>query len=139
MNASRPKKPIRRFDVFAEYKRLEAEQDGMAEDEAMGYGLWVAKVVASRRFRRSEDRDRGRQPEREPGERPHTKFRSLDDEPQTDELFEKEIVDRMGRAFYRAEFAPAIAKAFKAGETYESIRDSIRKEWKPATARPAAR
>ena len=42
-----PKKAIRRFDVFAEVKRLEALAEGRPEDEAKGYGVWIAKVVAS--------------------------------------------------------------------------------------------
>src|SRR5215211_2491154 len=49
----RPRTPIRRFDVFAEYKRLEAERRGAAPEEAQGYGIWVAKVVAGRRYGRS--------------------------------------------------------------------------------------
>ena len=43
----KPRMPIRRFDVFAEYNKQKAMQDGMPEDEAEGHGLWVAKVVAS--------------------------------------------------------------------------------------------
>ena len=41
---------MRRFDVFAEYNTLEAPRAGRRLDEAKGHGLWVAKVVASRRF-----------------------------------------------------------------------------------------
>src|SRR5215210_7954273 len=48
----KPRTPIRRFDVFAEYNRQEAIEDGQPDDEAAGYGLWVAKVVASRGFGR---------------------------------------------------------------------------------------
>jgi hypothetical protein len=50
-DAMKPERPIRRFDVFAEYRRQEAEEKGRPEDEATGYGLWVAKVVAARRPR----------------------------------------------------------------------------------------
>ena len=132
----RPEAPIRRFDVFAEYKRLEAERRGDAPDEARGYGVWIAKVVASRRFRRSrgaaEHGDAGHQraaadDERraEPG--PH----ELDGEPQTAATFEREIVRRMGAAFYHEVFAPALRAAFEAGERYEAIRDRIRRGWTP--------
>jgi hypothetical protein len=55
----------------------------------------------------------------------------LGDEAQTDELFDKEIVRRMGDKFYRDVFAPAIQEAFDAGKSYEGIRDTIRKDWKP--------
>jgi hypothetical protein len=133
--APRPKRSVRRFDVFAEYTKQEQEAKGLAEPRAMGYGLWLAKVVASRRFGASraqsasksdEDKDRSERPERE------SEWRSLDDVPQTDELFDREIVQRMGPDFYRAVFAPAIREARSQGRSYEGIRDAIRKDWKPA-------
>ena len=40
--------------------------------------------------------------------------------------------DRMGEDFYTEVFAPAIEQAKQAGQTYEAMRDSIRREWKPA-------
>src|SRR5215207_372743 len=46
----RPLEPIRRFDVFAETKRLEALAHGEPDDVAKGYGIRIAKIVASRRF-----------------------------------------------------------------------------------------
>ena len=46
----RPLQPIRRFDVFAETKRLEALAHGEPDDVAKGYGIRIAKIVASRRF-----------------------------------------------------------------------------------------
>ena len=68
----KPKAPIRRFDVFAEYNRQKALAKGQPSDEAAGYGLWVAKIVAARKFRRersgdAEDKNKGerRQDERE--------------------------------------------------------------------------
>ena len=42
--AIKPRAPIRRFDVFAEYNRLQALQRGLDQAHAKGYGLWVAKV-----------------------------------------------------------------------------------------------
>src|ERR671916_1887382 len=50
-----PQAPIRRFDVFAEVNRLNALAEGRPEDEAKGYGIWLAKVVAGRRFGRKGD------------------------------------------------------------------------------------
>lgn len=58
-----PERAIRRIDVFAEVKRLEALAEGKPEDEAKGYGIWLAKVVAGRRFgaaREAKGADRGR-------------------------------------------------------------------------------
>jgi hypothetical protein len=135
----KPERQIRRFDVFAEYRKQEEEAKGHPGDEAMGYGLWVAKVVAARRFggaksKSHDDRQHGKDGESESERRKRLvdgKWHTLDGEPQTDALFEKEIVERMGRAFYGRVFAPAIEDAIKSGKSYESIRDTIRKSWKP--------
>jgi hypothetical protein len=130
----KPKRAIRRFDVFAEYRKQDQQAKEMPEDEAMGYGLWVAKVVASRHRGDSKTKDRDDGGDHD-GRRKHLvdgKWRTLDDEPQTDELFDHEIVDRMGRTFYRRVFAPAIRRARKDGKSYEDIRDALRKGWKPA-------
>lgn len=139
MSDLKPRREIRRFDVFAEYNKLKALQEGRPLDEAKGYGLWVAKVVASRRYGvsptpRGKDHGKGREAEsQQPGAVPeeHERFRSLGDEAQTDELFDREVVDRMGEQFYREVFAPAIQEHFDRGDRYESIRDVVRKAWKP--------
>ncbi len=137
-----PKRMVRRFDVFAEYRKQEEEEKGLPEDEAMGYGLWVAKVVAARRFgggrlkEGGKTKEDGGDRERDDGRREQLvdgKWHALDGEPQTDALFEKEIVERMGHTFYQKVFAPAIEEAREAGKSYESIRDAIRKDWKPAS------
>jgi hypothetical protein len=136
----KPERPIRRFDVFAEYRKQDEEAKGHPEDEAMGYGLWVAKVVASRRFGGGTLKERHEHKGQDKDEKEHErrarlvdgKWHALDDEPQTDALFEKEIVERMGRTFYHRVFAPAIHDAREHGKSYESIRDAIRKGWKPA-------
>src|SRR6187551_436024 len=52
-----PLKSIRRFDVFAEVNRLKALDEGRPEDEAKGYGIWLAKVVAGRRYGQKTDRE----------------------------------------------------------------------------------
>jgi hypothetical protein len=137
----KPERPIRRFDVFAEYRKQDEEAKGHPEDEAMGYGLWVAKVVAARRFggaklqeRHTAEGEHGDQ-DRDDARRERLvdgKWHALGGEAQTDALFEREIVERMGRAFYHRVFAPAIEAARGQGKSYESIRDAIRKNWKPA-------
>jgi hypothetical protein len=130
--SAHPRQPVRRFDVFAEFTRQEREAKGYPEDEARGYGIWLAKVVAARRFRQGSDsggkkaQKKTDQPEEEP------KFRSVGDELQTDETFEHDIIDRMGAAFYQEVFVAAITEAREQGKKYEEIRDTIRKEWKPA-------
>lgn len=137
MPDTKPKAPIRRFDVFAEYTRLKAIEDGMPEDEAEGYGLWVAKVVASRRYggtvpnpNQPHHKDGDEKEDEAPHER-KPKWHSLGNEPQTATLFEREVIGRMGSHFYNTVFSPAIEDALKEGKSYPSIRDTIRKEWKP--------
>lgn len=134
--APAPRSPIRRFDVFAEYTRQERLAKGDPADEAKGYGIWLAKVVAARRFgAKSETAERGASSSRHAAGPGHQKFRSVGDELQTDQTFDDEIIDRMGSAFYHQVFAPAIAEAIAQGESYEHIRDAIRKGWKPPGAR----
>jgi hypothetical protein len=134
----KPRTPIRRFDVFAEYNRQKAIEDGRPEDEAAGYGLWVAKVVASRGFGsglrlsapssgrevEGQDAEESKKPEK-------PKWHTLGGEEQTDELFDREIIKRMGHEFYDQVFVPAIEAALREDKSYTSIRDTIRKDWKP--------
>jgi hypothetical protein len=133
-----PERPIRRFDVFAEYRKQEHQEQGVPEDEAKGYGLWVAKVVAARRFRRGRGPDgqlSGGRPEPERRGKRH----ELDGQPQTDALFDAEIVTRMGQEFYREVFVPAIQQARARGRSYEAIRDAIRRPWRPPAGDTHAR
>jgi hypothetical protein len=140
----RPLQPVRRFDVFAETKRLEALAHGEPEDVAKGYGIRIAKIVASKRFggaakKAHLDKSKGKEKTtEEPSEGRRfageggAKFRALDGELQTDETFDHDVIDRMGPEFYDVVFAPAIRDALAAGRKYEQIRDTIRKDWKPA-------
>src|SRR5215216_1426401 len=138
----RPLQPIRRFDVFAETKRLEALSHGEPDDVAKGYGIRIAKIVASRRFggsaakkthhERKDDSDSESTKGSRVGGEGGSKFRALDGEIQSDETFDREIIDRMGPEFYEVVFQPAIRDALAAGRKYEQIRDTIRKDWKPA-------
>ncbi len=127
----RPKAPIRRFDVFAEYTRLEKLHEGVPDDVAKGYAIWLAKVVAARKFGRLKPHEMKRVAEA-PGVivEEARKFRSLGGVEQTDKVFEHEIVERMGSDFYDKVFSPAIRLAFEQGKSYRQIRDSIRTDWK---------
>lgn len=125
----KPNSAIRRFDVFAEVKRLEALGKGLADDRAKGYGLWTAKVVASRRFRPAAAA--------KPRERAEGKaamvdgWHTLGGEPVTDNDFDREIIERMGQEFYDQVFAPKIAELVEQGDDYREFRDTVRAEWKP--------
>ena len=138
----RPLRPIRRFDVFAETKRVEALEHGEPEDVARGYGVRIAKVVAYKRFGKSTKdtgekatlASTGPQPTPEGNrfrEVDGSKFRALDGELQTDQTFEHDIIDRMGSQFYYEVFQPAVTEALAGGEKYEQFRDTIRTEWTP--------
>lgn len=133
----KPRAPVRRFDVFAEYNRLKAiEQDGLAKSKAKGYGLWLAKVVAAQKFGRlpKPEREKKRETPEEKAAREKkakTQWHDLSGVPQTDKLFDREIVSRMGKGFYTQVFSPAIQRAYAEGKPYVEIRDAIRKEWKP--------
>jgi hypothetical protein len=125
----KPRSPIRRFDVFADYQRVRLE------DRAKGRGIWAAKLVASRRGRGGPapkaggDTEEGQRGAKE-HEEENDEFRSVGGVPQTDATFDQEIIDRMGRDFYQDVFHPAIAQAYREGKRYEDIRDVIRKAWK---------
>ncbi len=130
----KPQRPIRRYDVFAEYNRQRALKAGLPDDEAKGYAIWLAKEVAA------HQKD-GPVPAGAPAgddgmhwseaSRMIGKWRALNGEPQTDILFNEEIIERMGDGFYYEVFLPAIQKALKQGMDYTQIRDTIRQAWKP--------
>jgi hypothetical protein len=128
--STRPANRIRRFDVFAEYRKQDEQAEGMPEDQAKGYGLWVAKVVAARKFGRLNTREGPSASEAR--NRRRRKWHVLGGQAQTDRLFDREIVERMGETFYREVFAPAIRQAREAGQPYEAIRDRLRRRWNPS-------
>jgi len=128
----KPLHPVRRFDVFAEVNRLDALAEGRAEDEAKGHGIWLAKVVAGRRGGRKAETHRpvpGNAPR--PAGDPLDRFKHAGNDLQTDETFDREIIERMGEEFNDQVFAPAVQRAIERGEKYETFRDTIRAEWKP--------
>lgn len=134
MTDLKPRFPIRRFDVFADYHFLKNEEHGMPEPLAKGRAIWAAKVVAGRRHGAAPSAPKGKG-QKDGGERERTEeeeegFRSVGGVQQTDQTFEKEIVDRMGREFYDRVFHPAVEQAVREGKRYEDIRDEIRKGWK---------
>ncbi len=136
-----PRAPVRRFDVFAEYNRIKGIKDKhLSASKAKGYGLWVAKVVAAQKFGRlpkAKPREK-RAKEEEKKEKEETrKWHDLGGVPQTDKLFDKEVVNRMGKEFYEKVFSPAIREAYAKGKSYVDIRDAIRADWKPDKAKGA--
>src|SRR5918994_7505070 len=86
-----PHQPIRRFDVFAEYTRQERLEKGFPEDQAKAYGIWLAKVVASRRFGQKSAADSTKPAQKRDRTAKEPTFRSVGDELQTDEIFDHDI------------------------------------------------
>ncbi len=128
----KPKAAVRRFDVFAEYNRQLALEEGNSPAQAKGYGLWVAKVVAARRYGRTAEAPGEKHPAAEKKAPAKTsEWHVLSGKPQTDKLFDREIVQRIGSEFYSQVFVPAIRQAIQSGQKYQQIRDSIRRDWKP--------
>jgi hypothetical protein len=113
-----PNKPIRRFDIFAEYRKQDEQANGMRADEAKGYKLWVAKVVAARKFGRMRERGTSRTQDKS---RRRRKWHVLSGERQTDKLFDHEIVECMGADFYHDVFEPALRAAREQGQPYELL------------------
>lgn len=135
MDENKPRFPIRRFDVFADYHRTQNERRGMPEDQAKGRGLWAAKVVAGRRYGSipqgsGKTGTKGGEASKREEEEAEEGFRSIGGVPQTDATFDKEIINRMGPEFYYGVFHPSIERAVEEGKRYEDIRDTIRKDWK---------
>jgi len=102
----------------------------MPEDLAKGRALWVAKVVAGRRYGANPGEAREARAEREQPAPAEEGYRSIGGNEQTGPMFDREIVDRMGPEFYHDVFHPAIERAVRDGQRYEDIRDSIRRDWK---------
>ncbi len=129
----KPRAPVRRFDVFAEYNRLKGiKEEHLTQGKAKGYGLWVAKVVAARRFGKMPRPEKESKPKtEEEKKRARTEWHALSGVQQTDKLFDREIIGRMGKEFYQKVFSPSIQQAYDEGKSYVQIRDAIRKDWKP--------
>jgi hypothetical protein len=128
--AARPEAEIRRFDVFAEWKRLEAlDRLRLAPAQAKAYGLAVAKVVAGRRRRTGTARAPVTSWEETPSEAGPRDRQDWWRFMGSAREFDDAIVRRMGRDFYRRVFGPALREAWGRGLAYEGIRDSIRADW----------
>ena len=120
--------------------RARTDREGDAEDGAKCYGIWQSRIVASRRCGsiapESDNRGKGQK------SKPVTKFPSLGDELQSDEFFDRDIVECMGSQFYLEEFVPAIERDRANEKSYVDTRDVIREGWKPQESRcwaPCAR
>ena len=122
-----PKREIRRFDIFAEWNRLKGRTKAkLSEADAQAYGLAVAKIVAARKFSGHDPAQakelRRKAKEEDVGEPWWEHLGSADE-------FARKVVGRMGEAFYREVFQPAVLRAWEGGQRYEEIRDALREPW----------
>lgn len=129
----KPRLPIRRFDIFAEWNRLRGKEKLRLDDsDARAFGVAVATIVAARKFsgyQREQISDWKRRAKRDTAEdHGDNWWRHLG----TAEKFDHSVISRMGDAFYRSEFQPAIRSAWDEGKRYEDIRDTLRAEWNGA-------
>lgn len=126
----KPRLSVRRFDILAEYTRQQRIDKGDPPDVAKGFGVWRAKWVASGagRKKKSEGQPLDSVPQEKP-EEPESKWRTLDGKEQTDQEFDKAVIDHVGEVFYEQVMVPAIELARKQKLSYEKIRDSIREDW----------
>lgn len=120
----KPKAPVRRYDVFAAWNYLQGLDEGQNESRAKRYGVWMATVVAARKFRRRAE-DRGTAKPLPPKE-PRTDFLGLEAAD-----YEKRVRLRMGTTFHDRVFLPTLRKLRNEGRTYVEIRHEVRAEWKP--------
>ena len=122
-----PRDQIRRFDIFAEWNRFKArERLNLRDSDARAYGLAVAKVVAAKKLHGYEPGQRRRHARK--GEVTVAWWKHLGSSAE----YEKRIIERMGKTFYRRVFQPAIRRAWRGGLRYEDVRDKLRREWNPA-------
>ncbi|WP_457567832.1 hypothetical protein [Desulfurobacterium sp.] len=122
----KPKAPVRRFDIFAEWNRIKGIKElGLSPNDAKAYGLAVAEVVAARKFYGHRTKYRGATREYiEKGEGTPW-WRKM----ASPEEFNEKIIERMGRDFYENVFSKEIEKAYGEGKDYMEIRDSLRNRW----------
>jgi hypothetical protein len=122
-----PKREIRRFDIFAEWNRLKGRTKAkLSEADAEAYGLAVAKIVAARKFSGhdpAEAKELQRKAKEEEVGEPWWEHLGSAEE------FQRKVVARMGEAFYREVFQPAVLRAWEDGKRYEEIRDALREPW----------
>jgi len=127
---------LRRFDVFAVYNYVKNLNKGMPEDRAKGDALWLAKHVAG--GRRIKVGGGALQPAQRAAKHCACKgiaivlespWKMLSGIEQTNEMYDREIVKRMGEQFYSEILLPRMKEL--SSEKYQDIRDTVREELEP--------
>ena len=116
---------IRRYDIFSIVNFLGMKEE-KGEAAAKGEAIWLSKVVASRKFRGYASKKGRATAPTEKGRSKKTgeevSWKTLSGVPQTDETYEREIVQRFGTDKYK-EIERAVAGALEKGLRYQDIRD----------------
>jgi len=125
-------KKIRRYDIFAITEYLKNLQKGLPEDVAKGDAIWLATLIASRKFSRGKVQPRtvnGKKDKKlaEKNGIYTSKWRMLSGKPQTDKVYDKNIIQRMGEDLYQI-VLNKVKELFEAGLDYMDYRDSVREE-----------
>lgn len=146
---------LRRFDIFAIYNYCKNLNKGMSEEKAKGDAIWVAKVVASGGSRSAQTVFK---PSAEQKQAAHLNkvacqcdaqkkveapaadpvastlkilnggWKELSGIPQTDKLYDREIIKKIGKDRYEKQVLPAVRAAVDAKQKYVDIRDTLRAE-----------
>ena len=123
---------IRRYDVFAITEYLKNLAKGLPEDVAKGDAIWLATLVASRKFSRGKVQPRTVKDKKDQRLAQKngvftSKWRSLSGKEQTDKVYDKNIIQRMGEDLYQI-VLEKVREKFEAGLDYMQYRDSVREE-----------
>jgi len=112
---------IRRFDIFAIFNMVSKKKE-MGDKFAKGYGIWLARMVAGRKFGGSKS---GHKSGVSTGSNKSTgvqTWMTLSGKPQTDKEYDKELENRFGTSNLH-KIENFIEKAVFKGMSYEAIRD----------------
>jgi len=114
---------IRRFDIFAIFNKVSKENE-MDEKHAKGYGIWMARFIAGRRFGAKATKPNGKKGSKT-AEKKATGVQSwytLNGKPQTDKEYDNELLKRFGSANLIA-LEKWVKDAYIKGVDYKTIRD----------------
>jgi len=136
---------LRRFDVFAVYNYVNNLKKGMPDDKSKGEAIWLAKHVAGGKRVKvgggaldNKKVNAAKHCACKSGDTPlfdgvpeqsESYWKNLSGVEQTDEMYDKDIVRRMGEQFYNEIFLPRIKEL--SGKKYVEFRDSVREELEP--------
>ena len=115
------KTKVRRFDIFAIVNYLK-NSSSMDEAKAKGEAIWLAKLVANRKLYGGSKKAKADTPHKNKKTGEVQYWKALSGIPQTNEEYDKAIVDRFGKWDY-AVLVSLIKEKLEEGFGYKDIRD----------------